>query len=94
MKHARCCSSKARRPSPSEPPRHTRAIETWGPIDILVNTASILRDKSFAKMALEDFRRVIEVHVMGAVNATKSVWAQMQAQQHGRIVVTTSSSGL
>ena len=70
------------------------ALATWGRIDILVNNAGILRDKSFAKMTLDDFRLVMDVHVMGAVNATKAVWAQMQAQGHGRIVMTTSSSGL
>ena len=70
------------------------AVAQWGRIDILVNNAGILRDKTFAKMSLDDFRRVLDVHVMGAVNATKAVWAQMQAQRHGRIVMTTSSSGL
>ncbi|MCX2865833.1 SDR family NAD(P)-dependent oxidoreductase, partial [Paucibacter sp. PLA-PC-4] len=71
-----------------------QALTAWGRIDILINNAGILRDKSFAKMALDDFRRVLDVHVMGAVNATKAVWAQMQEQQYGRIVMTTSSSGL
>ena len=70
------------------------AVARWGRIDILVNNAGILRDKSFAKMTLDDFKLVLDVHVMGAVNATKAVWAQMQAQRHGRIVMTTSSSGL
>ncbi len=69
-------------------------LSTWGHLDILVCNAGILRDKTFAKMSLDDFRLVIEVHVMGAVNATKAVWAGMQEQQHGRIVLTTSSSGL
>ncbi len=71
-----------------------RAIAAWGRIDILVNNAGILRDKSFAKMAIEDFRAVLEVHVIGAVVCTKAVWAQMQSQNYGRIVMTTSSSGL
>ena len=70
------------------------ALARWGRIDILVNNAGILRDKSFAKMSIDDFRLVLDVHVMGAVNATKAVWAPMQAQRHGRIVMTTSSSGL
>jgi NAD(P)-dependent dehydrogenase (short-subunit alcohol dehydrogenase family) len=70
------------------------ATAAWGRIDILVNNAGILRDKTFAKMALDDFRLVLDVHVMGAANATKAVWAQMQAQEYGRIVMTTSSSGL
>jgi NAD(P)-dependent dehydrogenase (short-subunit alcohol dehydrogenase family) len=71
-----------------------RAIATWGRIDILVNNAGIVRDKTFAKMALEDFRTVLEVHVMGAVHCTKAVWSRMQDQNYGRIVMTTSSSGL
>ena len=70
------------------------AVAAWGRIDILVNNAGILRDKSFAKMSLDDFRLVLDVHVMGAANATKAVWAPMQAQEYGRIVMTTSSSGL
>ena len=71
-----------------------RAMETWGRVDILVNNAGILRDKSFAKMELDDFRLVVEVHLMGAVNCTKAVWEIMRAQNYGRIVMTTSSSGL
>lgn len=70
------------------------AIAKWGRIDILVNNAGILRDKTFAKMALDDFRLVLDVHVMGAVNCSKAVWEHMRAQKHGRIVMTTSSSGL
>jgi NAD(P)-dependent dehydrogenase (short-subunit alcohol dehydrogenase family) len=66
----------------------------WGTIDILVNNAGILRDKSFSKMDLEDFRRVIDVHLMGTVHCTKAVWDHMKAQSYGRIVMTTSSSGL
>jgi NAD(P)-dependent dehydrogenase (short-subunit alcohol dehydrogenase family) len=71
-----------------------RTMADWGRIDILVNNAGILRDKSFAKMALADFRLVVDVHLMGAVICTKSVWEIMRAQQYGRIVMTTSSSGL
>ena len=71
-----------------------QALAAWGRIDILVNNAGILRDKSFAKMSLDDFRLVLDVHVMGAANATKAVWATMQEQEYGRIVMTTSSSGL
>ena len=66
----------------------------WGQIDILVNNAGVLRDKTFAKMALEDFRFVVDVHLMGAVNCTKAVWDIMREQGYGRIVMTTSSSGL
>jgi NAD(P)-dependent dehydrogenase (short-subunit alcohol dehydrogenase family) len=69
-------------------------VSQWGRVDILVNNAGILRDKSFAKMPVEDFRLVLDVHVMGAVNCTKAVWERMRAQKHGRIVMTTSSSGL
>ena len=71
-----------------------KAVAQWGRVDILVNNAGILRDKSFAKMTLDDFRLVMDVHVMGAVNCTKAVWDLMRAQGHGRIVMTTSSSGL
>jgi NAD(P)-dependent dehydrogenase (short-subunit alcohol dehydrogenase family) len=71
-----------------------RAAQRWGRIDILVNNAGILRDKSFGKMAIEDFRAVIEVHVMGAVHCAKAVWELMRAQNYGRIVFTSSSSGL
>jgi NAD(P)-dependent dehydrogenase (short-subunit alcohol dehydrogenase family) len=70
------------------------AIKSWGRVDILVNNAGILRDKSFTKMTIEDFRLVVEVHLMGAVNCTKAVWDVMRAQNYGRIVMTTSSSGL
>ncbi|HEY0817556.1 MAG TPA: SDR family NAD(P)-dependent oxidoreductase [Rhizobacter sp.] len=71
-----------------------QVVAAWGRIDILVNNAGVLRDRTFAKMSLDDFRLVFEVHVMGAVNCTKAVWPQMVAQGHGRIVMTTSSSGL
>jgi len=71
-----------------------QAIDTWGRVDILVNNAGILRDKSFAKMELADFQLVVDVHLMGAVNCCKAVWPHMVAQKYGRIVNTTSSSGL
>jgi NAD(P)-dependent dehydrogenase (short-subunit alcohol dehydrogenase family) len=69
-------------------------LQRWGRIDILVNNAGILRDKSFAKMELADFRLVLDVHLMGAVICTHAVWPAMRAQKYGRIVMTTSSSGL
>ncbi|MDH2463033.1 SDR family NAD(P)-dependent oxidoreductase [Acinetobacter baumannii] len=69
-------------------------IARWGRVDILVNNAGILRDKTFSKMSLDDFRTVIDVHLMGAVNCTKAVWDIMREQKYGRIVMTTSSSGL
>jgi NAD(P)-dependent dehydrogenase (short-subunit alcohol dehydrogenase family) len=71
-----------------------RAVGEWGRVDILVNNAGVLRDRTFAKMSLDDFRLVMEVHLMGAVNCTKAVWELMRAQKYGRIVMTTSSSGL
>lgn len=71
-----------------------RAVQAWGRVDILVNNAGILRDRSFAKMDLEDFRLVMDVHLMGSVHCTKAVWELMREQKHGRIVMTTSSSGL
>ncbi len=71
-----------------------QAMAAWGRIDILVNNAGILRDKSFSKMELADFRLVVDVHLMGAVNCTKAVWPIMNEQKYGRIVMTTSSSGL
>jgi NAD(P)-dependent dehydrogenase (short-subunit alcohol dehydrogenase family) len=70
------------------------AIKEWGRVDILVNNAGILRDKTFAKMDLADFRLVVDVHLMGAVHCTKAVWETMRAQGYGRIVMTTSSTGL
>ncbi len=66
----------------------------WGRVDILINNAGILRDKSFTKMSLEDFRLVVEVHLMGSVNCTKAVWDVMREQAYGRILMTTSSTGL
>ncbi len=71
-----------------------QAIAAWGRVDILINNAGILRDRSFAKMEIADFRAVIEVHLMGAVICTRAVWEIMRRQKYGRIVMTTSSSGL
>ena len=70
------------------------AEDRWGRVDILINNAGILRDRTFAKMDLDDFRKVIDVHLMGSVNATKAVWTGMSARGCGRVVLTTSSSGL
>jgi NAD(P)-dependent dehydrogenase (short-subunit alcohol dehydrogenase family) len=69
-------------------------VRTWGRIDILVNNAGILRDKTFAKMTLEELRLVVDVHLMGSAYCTKAVWSTMREQNYGRIVMTTSSSGL
>ena len=70
------------------------AIDKWGRVDILINNAGILRDKSFLKMSMDDFRLVIDVHLIGTANCTKAVWEIMREQKYGRIVFTTSSSGL
>jgi NAD(P)-dependent dehydrogenase (short-subunit alcohol dehydrogenase family) len=72
----------------------TRAITRWGQVDILVNNAGILRDKTFAKIDLADFRLVLDVHVMGSVNCTRAVWSHMKERNYGRVIFTTSSSGL
>ncbi|NEX91808.1 SDR family NAD(P)-dependent oxidoreductase [Caulobacter sp. 17J65-9] len=71
-----------------------RTVVAWGRVDILVNNAGILRDKSFAKMTMDDFRLVVDVHLMGAAICCKAVWELMREQRYGRIVMTTSSSGL
>jgi NAD(P)-dependent dehydrogenase (short-subunit alcohol dehydrogenase family) len=70
------------------------AMQAWGRIDVLINNAGIVRDKTFIKMDLGDFARVLDVHVMGSVNCTKAVWPVMRERRYGRIVMTTSSSGL
>lgn len=71
-----------------------RTMDKWGRIDILINNAGILRDKTFAKMTLEDFRKVVDVHLMGTATVTHTVWPIMREQKYGRIVLTASSSGL
>lgn len=71
-----------------------KAMDRWGRIDILVNNAGILRDKTFAKMTLQDFRKVVDVHLMGSANCCHAVWPIMRAQKYGRIVLTSSGSGL
>jgi NAD(P)-dependent dehydrogenase (short-subunit alcohol dehydrogenase family) len=70
------------------------AMKAWGRVDILINNAGILRDKSFTKMTMDDFRAVLDVHLMGSVYCTKEVWPIMREQNYGRIVMTTSPSGL
>jgi NAD(P)-dependent dehydrogenase (short-subunit alcohol dehydrogenase family) len=71
-----------------------QAMDAWGRIDILVANAGVLRDKSFTKMTIGDFEFVLGVHLMGTVKPTKAIWEIMKAQNYGRIVVTTSSTGL
>jgi NAD(P)-dependent dehydrogenase (short-subunit alcohol dehydrogenase family) len=71
-----------------------QALSKWGRVDVLINNAGILRDKSFAKGSLDDFKLVMDVHLMGSVNCCKAVWETMRTQNYGRILMTTSSSGL
>ena len=71
-----------------------RTMADFGRIDILVNNAVILRDKTFHKMSLDEFRLVVDVHLMGSVHCTKAVWGIMREQSYGRIVFTSSSTGL
>ena len=71
-----------------------RAERAWGRIDILVNNAGVLRDKTFAKMEMADFEFVLRVHLIGSANCTKAVWAGMRERKYGRIVLTSSASGI
>ena len=71
-----------------------QTMERWGRIDILVNNAGILFDKTFAKMPMEDFRKVVDVHLLGSANCCHAVWPIMRQQKFGRIVLTSSASGL
>ena len=71
-----------------------QTMDEFGQIDILINNAGILRDRSFTKMTMEDFTLVTDIHLMGSVKPTKMVWEIMKEQNYGRILVTTSSTGL
>ena len=71
-----------------------RAEKEWGRVDILVNNAGVLRDKTFAKMEMADFEFVLRVHLIGSANCTKAVWAGMRERNYGRIVFTSSASGI
>ncbi|SPL61712.1 SDR family NAD(P)-dependent oxidoreductase [Ochrobactrum soli] len=71
-----------------------RTVEEFGRIDILINNAGILRDKSFAKMDMADFRAVVDVHLIGSAKASRAVWDVMKGQNYGRILMTTSTSGV
>jgi NAD(P)-dependent dehydrogenase (short-subunit alcohol dehydrogenase family) len=71
-----------------------RAKEAWGGIHVLINNAGILRDRTFAKMDPADFELVVRVHLLGSAFATKAVWDTMREQNYGRVLMTTSSSGL
>jgi NAD(P)-dependent dehydrogenase (short-subunit alcohol dehydrogenase family) len=70
------------------------AVARWGSIDIVVNNAGLLRDRTFANLDLDDFALVLDVHLMGSVNVTKAAWPHMRNQGYGRVIFTTSSSGL
>ncbi|MCH1541530.1 MAG: SDR family NAD(P)-dependent oxidoreductase [Alphaproteobacteria bacterium] len=71
-----------------------QTMDAYGRIDVLVNNAGVLRDKSFAKMEIGDFSFVVDVHLFGTMKPTKAVWPIMKEQGYGRILVTSSSSGL
>jgi NAD(P)-dependent dehydrogenase (short-subunit alcohol dehydrogenase family) len=66
----------------------------WGRVDILINNAGILRDRSFARMSADEFRSVVDVHLLGSANCTRAVWETMREQAYGRILMTSSSTGL
>ena len=72
----------------------TQAVAAWGRVDIVVNNAGILRDKTFAKMSMADFRKVVDVHLIGSANVAHACWPIMREQKYGRIVFTSSASGL
>jgi NAD(P)-dependent dehydrogenase (short-subunit alcohol dehydrogenase family) len=69
-----------------------RATRKWGSVDLLCANAGILRDKSFGKMEIADFAKVLDVHLTGTFYCCKAVWDGMRERNYGRIVVTTSSS--
>lgn len=71
-----------------------QTVAEFGRVDVLINNAGILRDKSFPKMEIADFRAVLDVHLMGSLYCTKAVWDLMKEQNYGRILMTTSAAGL
>ena len=71
-----------------------QAMEKWGRIDVLINNAGILRDKSFGKLEMENWNMVVDVHLTGSANCSRAVWNHMKDQNYGRILMTTSTSGI
>ena len=71
-----------------------RAKEKWGGVHVLINNAGVLRDKTFAKMEPADFVFVVNVHLLGSANATKACWETFREQNYGRVLMTSSSTGL
>ena len=71
-----------------------RAKERWGGVHILINNAGVLRDKTFAKMDPADFEFVVRVHLIGSAYATKACWDTFREQNYGRVLMTSSSTGL
>jgi NAD(P)-dependent dehydrogenase (short-subunit alcohol dehydrogenase family) len=71
-----------------------KVMDAWGRVDIVVNNAGILRDKTFAKMEMADFRKVVDVHLIGSALVTRACWPIMREQKYGRVVLTSSASGI
>ncbi len=71
-----------------------RAEREWGRIDVLVANAGVLRDKTFAKMDMAEFELVVRVHLIGSANCARAVWNGMRERNYGRIVLTSSASGI
>ncbi|MFP4476126.1 MAG: SDR family NAD(P)-dependent oxidoreductase [Desulfatibacillaceae bacterium] len=70
------------------------ALDAFGRVDIVINNAGILRDKSFTKMEPENWNAVLDVHLNGAYQVTRAAWPHMRDQKFGRVVMTTSAAGL